>query len=258
MPGRFDSTRRQAIVGGLATAGALSPLQHASAADAPQVVELRQYTCFGGRRDDLIRLFEREFIESQAAVGAQVLGTFRDRDDPDRFVWMRGFADMASRARALDAFYSGPVWRAHRNAANATIRDSDNVLLLRPLGARAGIGKGAGETLAFIHYLAAPQVETFTGFFENRLRREAEAVGLTVVGTFVTEAAANSFPRLPVREGERVFVWFAEGRSGALEAFRARSGWRDDAPETLLPALMRKPELLRLEPTPRSPSRRSG
>jgi hypothetical protein len=39
---------------------------------------------------------------------------------------------MESRALSLAAFYGGPVWKAHSAAANATMIDSDNVLLLRP------------------------------------------------------------------------------------------------------------------------------
>ena len=96
-----------------------------------EVFELRQYTLHPGRRDTLIDLFEREFIETQEARGMRVLGQFRDLDDPDRFVWFRGFPDMDRRKEALTAFYSGPVWRTHRDAANATMIDSDDVLLLR-------------------------------------------------------------------------------------------------------------------------------
>jgi len=36
------------------------------------VLELRQYTLFGGRRDELMRLFQREFVAPQNAVGARV------------------------------------------------------------------------------------------------------------------------------------------------------------------------------------------
>src|SRR2546422_1577097 len=97
------------------------------------VFELRQYTLYGGRRDTLISLFEKNFIESQDVVGAHVIGTFRDLDDPDRFVWIRGFRDMPTRQHALEAFYGGPVWMAHKKEANATMVDSDNVLLLRAL-----------------------------------------------------------------------------------------------------------------------------
>jgi len=79
----------------------------------------------------LIDLFDREFIESQEAPGMPLFGQFRDLDDPDRFVWLRGFADMPSLATALGAFYDGPVWQAHREAADAAMLDSDDVLLLR-------------------------------------------------------------------------------------------------------------------------------
>src|SRR5690242_5785819 len=105
---------------------------------ASPIVELRQYTLHPGARETLIELFDREFVETQEACGMKVIGQFRDLDDPDRFVWLRGFPDMPARARALAAFYGGPVWKAHRNAANATMIDSDNVLLLRPVAPDAG------------------------------------------------------------------------------------------------------------------------
>src|SRR3989442_14099753 len=71
------------------------------------IVELRQYTLHPGKRDILIDLFDREFIEPQEAIGIKVIGQFRDVDDPDRFVWLRGFRDVASRAKALQDF----LWR---------------------------------------------------------------------------------------------------------------------------------------------------
>lgn len=82
-----------------------------SAAGCP-LVELRQYTLHPGRRDALIDLFDREFVETQEAVGMTVMGQFRDLDDADRFVWLRGFRDMAARQAGLSAFYGGPVWQA--------------------------------------------------------------------------------------------------------------------------------------------------
>ncbi|HZW91216.1 MAG TPA: NIPSNAP family protein, partial [Myxococcaceae bacterium] len=95
------------------------------------VVELRQYTLHPGQRETLVSLFEREFIEPQEAVGIRVLGQFEDLDAPDRFVWFRGFASMDARREALTRFYGGKVWAWHRDAANATMVDSDDVLLLR-------------------------------------------------------------------------------------------------------------------------------
>lgn len=133
--------------------------------------ELRQYKLVPGKRDVLIELFEREFVETQEAVGMNVIGTFRDMDDPDRFVWLRNFPDMECRARSLAAFYGGPVWKAHREAANATMIDSDNVLLLRPAWAGSGFANDGvraprgskvlpkGLVVATICTLAAPATD---------------------------------------------------------------------------------------------------
>ncbi|MEP7099445.1 MAG: NIPSNAP family protein [Burkholderiales bacterium] len=169
------------------------------------IVELRQYTLHPGRRDDLIALFDREFIETQEAVGMTVLGQFRDLDDPDRFVWLRGFASMPARAQALAAFYDGPVWRAHRAAANATMIDSDNVLLLRPAVAasmpidgwqRGGVARDA----CMLAIVAAPDRDFAPAI--------AEAGG-ELAARYETEPSLNTFPRLPVREGESLSVWLA-------------------------------------------------
>src|SRR3546814_20397707 len=103
------------------------------------LVELRQYTRFGCQRYTLVDLFERAFVETQEAAGIQVFGRYIDLDDPDRFVWMRGFSDLETRGRALSDFYGGPAWAAHREAANATMIESDNVLLLPPSGRGAQV-----------------------------------------------------------------------------------------------------------------------
>src|SRR4029450_4590891 len=97
------------------------------------VVDLRQYTTRRGRRDDLVEVFDEYLVESQEAEGMHILGQFRDLDRPDRFVWIRGFADLETRARALPAFYYGPVWKEHGPRANATMLDSDNALLVHPV-----------------------------------------------------------------------------------------------------------------------------
>ena len=235
------------------------------AADDDQVFELRQYTLHRGQRDTLIALFEKNFIEPQNEHGAHILGTFRDLDDPDRFVWIRGFRDMRSRQSALSAFYGGPVWRANRTAANATMLDSDNVLLLQPAapgeGFRSRVAAPAGPRGvigATIYYLGGVDVLEFTRFFEDALVPELGGLGAHPIACLVNEESPNTYTQLPIREHDRVFVWFARWPStGAEAAFVSRfgglSGWRDSAPEAVLPALMRKPERLRLAPTARSP-----
>ena len=97
------------------------------------MVELRQYTLRPGRRDDLVTVFDGELVETQEALGGYVLGQFLDLGHDDRFVWLRGFTDLGSRLRMLTAFYGGPVWAEHGPAANETMLDSDDVLLLEPV-----------------------------------------------------------------------------------------------------------------------------
>src|SRR6185369_2501591 len=105
-----------------------NPAMPSVSAPSLTVYELRQYTQHPGMRDALIELFEAQLIESQDCVGSYVLGQFRDVASPERFVWIRGFTDMAARTRALDAFYTSARWLAHRPAANATIADHTDVL----------------------------------------------------------------------------------------------------------------------------------
>lgn len=234
------------------------------------VIELRQYTMQPGRRDRLIELFEREFIEPQEAVGMHVLGQFRDLDDPDRYVWLRGFPSMPARRVALQSFYSGPVWQRHRVAANATMRDSDNVLLLKParLGsgfasasaARAPVGStvvAADVFSAGICSLQASAEQGFTEMFERALAPLLREAGAELLATYVTDASENTFPRLPVREDEHVFVWFARFDNEAAHR-RHRAALADDPrwhaalADARLGDLKQQPQLLRLSPTPRS------
>jgi quinol monooxygenase YgiN len=189
------------------------------------VVELRQYTLKPGERETLIELFEREFIETQEATGMRVIGQFRDLNNPDRFVWLRGFSDMDARAAQLQTFYSGPVWKAHRDIANATMIDSDNVLLLRPTSANAGfqlehvsrppVGstmQREGILVAMIYHLRTTNEVDFATFFERELRPHLANAGISVLASFVTETHPNTFPGLPVREDANVFAWFSRFR----------------------------------------------
>src|SRR6187551_3647920 len=111
-----------------------------------QIHELRQYTLHPGRRDELVEVFDRWFIEGQEDLGTVVQGQFSDLDRPDRFVWLRSFPDLEARRVALEGFYSGPVWAAHRDAANATMAEWDDVLLLQSVSA-LDAGFAAARTL---------------------------------------------------------------------------------------------------------------
>lgn len=234
--------------------------------DTSQVLELRQYTCHPGQRDALIELFDRELLATQDAVGMRVLGQFRDLDDPDRFVWLRGFADLASRVAGLEAFYGGPVWQAHRTAANATMIDSDNVLLLRPLDASDALALPADRAepaaddgsliVATTYLLAAPVDDGFTRWFTDQLSPILAATGAPPLARLVTEYARNEFPRLPVREGEHAFVWLTSFASAADHAHHRAALERALAERAEVAGELRRrcmsSQTLRLAPTSRS------
>ena len=228
--------------------------------DRSTVLELRQYTCRPGQRDTLIALFDREFLETQDAVGMRVLGQFRDLDAPDRFVWLRGFPDLPSRAAPLEAFYGGPVWKAHREAANATMIDSDNVLLLRSLDASDGLAveqarpaapftDDGGVVVATIYLLPAPVDDGFVRWFTDEVSPALAATGAPPLARFATEYGGNAFPRLPVRD-DHAFVWLTSFASADDHA-RHQRAFADHAVAAEL-ARRCQVQTVRLAPTARS------
>ncbi|HET7777873.1 MAG TPA: NIPSNAP family protein [Rudaea sp.] len=234
------------------------------------IVELRQYTLHPGRFDEFAKLFEDEFVDPLEAAGMTVIGQFHDLDDPNRFVWLRGFRDMPARAEALEAFYGGALWKARRDAANASFTDTDNVLLLRPAAPDSGVSldglqraaAGAqgnadrGLVVVTVYSLDPGTANSFPGYFEHALKPARARAGVEVAAAFETETSPNNFPRLPVRESERVFAWitrFPDRARGdaALQALLRSANWKAQ----VVPELERRvkaTQVLRLAATPRS------
>ncbi len=211
--------------------------------DTP-IVELRRYRLHPGKREALIDLFEREFVAPQEAVGARVLGTFRDTERSDSFVWLRGFAGMSQRKAALEAFYGGPVWAQHRDEANATMIDSDDVHLLRAINPQGGLRldvlmryPGSGYTLLVSELRFAEMV----GNYHLWLRLFLRKAGALPIASFATLAAENNFPRLPVWQNRTVHVALLRN-TDAVPAL----------PPDLRACLRADPELIRLAPTTKS------
>jgi hypothetical protein len=231
----------------------------------PALVELRRYSLHRGRRDELIELFDRELVETQEAVGLQVVAEFRDVDEPDQFVWLRGFAsaDPEARGRALATFYGGPVWGAHGPAANATMIAWDDVHLLRAAWPGTGLTydippperRTHRAMLATTCLLDAP-AEEIAGLGEivNPLRQATTGALLAVLAT---ARIPNAFPGLPVRERDHALVWlqsFAdlESLDRYVEGLERAPGWADGAPRDLAVHLREPPRAARLVPTDRS------
>ncbi|QKV95784.1 NIPSNAP family protein [Streptomyces sp. NA02950] len=234
----------------------------------PAVIELRQYTLRPGRRDELIDLFDQEFVETQEEVGMRVLGQFRDLDDPDRFVWLRGFRDMTARHRGLTDFYGGPVWAEHGPQANATMLDSDDVLLLRPVPTASGftysatrrppVGAPAPDRfVAATVWSFPPGRQDGITLVQDGLLPVLLETGPAPLAFLTTEHAHNTFPRLPVRSGENVvaiFTSYPDERAHRrhLADVQAHALVRHE----ILPGIEREqtaaPRELRLTPTGRS------
>jgi hypothetical protein len=253
----------------LLTAMTLQASAASTSARCCPIVEQRQYTLHPDKLDGFIALFEREFVETQEAVGINVIGHFSDEDDPNRFVWLRGFADMPARAEALQAFYGGPVWKANRDEANANFIDTDNVLLLRPVSAASGfvpakqrpaIGTktpAKGMFVVTIYSFDAPVTTDFRKFFEREMQPELHKAGISVAAALETESSPNTFPRLPVREGENVFIWIAafataDDYTRHLARFEQSRNWQEAIAPELKRRLKSPPQVLRLTPAPRS------
>jgi quinol monooxygenase YgiN len=248
-----------------ALAAAAAPGALPAPASCCPIVELRQYTLHPGQRDVLIALFDREFVETQEAEGMRILGQFRDLDQPDRFVWLRGFTDMPSRARALEAFYTGPAWKANSKAANATMIDSANVLLLHPARPSSGFALDGRQRPApgsraaslrlvtgTIYYLDEAPAGELLDAFDREVLPELEKAGASVLGRFVTDSSPNTFPALPVREGEQVFVVFSGFPDAAAQERHLVEMGRSRASRAFAARFRRPPETLRLSPTARS------
>lgn len=182
------------------------------------VVEFRRYTLRPGALPDLLAVFEGHLIEPQEAAGLTVGGTFVDEDDPDCFTWLRGFADHGTRVRGLEAFYGGPVWARHHAAANATMVDSDDVLLLRPTVPphRPGdaVPRGGTEDRPRPERIlvgtcgSATDADSLENWFATTGVAGLEEVLGVRIATWRTDPHANGFPQLPVRE-EQAIAWLA-------------------------------------------------
>jgi hypothetical protein len=235
------------------------------------IVDLRQYTLFPHTRDRFIELFDAQFVETQEAEGIRVIGQFRDLGDPNRFVWMRGYADMPSRRRGLEAFYlHGAAWKEHAAAARAAMIDTDDVLMLRPVDAagafelpppaqRPALASPLPTSLVIvtIHHVAREQAAAFTRFYREQALPELLAAGGRLRALLETDPSPNNFPRLPVREGENVLVSVMAFDDPAhhdrhMETLGRSSRWCDEVYPALTRQLQMPPQQLRLAPTSRS------
>jgi hypothetical protein len=239
------------------------------------VIELRNYLLADGAAEAFMRYFEEHFLFSQREAGMTPLGQFAVVGAPNRFVWIRGFADMQARLHALSRFYGGPFWLARRDHANAMMREHHDVHLLRPLGPVSGLISGraledrAGEPPGVIpahtglvcvdFYRGEPGArDRLVERFEHQVAPALVEQGHRILGRFVAEPTANDYPRLPVIQDPSLLVVLSAYRDAEHQA-ALRENWGEaGAPEALWPLLTAPATTLCLRPTARSLIRPGG
>lgn len=229
-----------------------------------QVYEFRRYTIKTGERQNFALDFDTFFPDAFEQQGAIVAGSFLERQKPNGFTWIRGFHTIDARAVLNAAFYYGSLWKEHRQAVNAYIDDSDNVMLMRPLTPGREIqilpavdpvseAKGAqGVIVAQIFSVKPDNVEAFAKAAEPTFAAY-RASGAREAGVLVTLDAKNNFPQLPVRTDGPFLVWLGVVKDNQmLETSFTPEEQRAVATLIATGLLRGAPELDVMDPTPRS------
>jgi hypothetical protein len=96
-----------------------------------KVLELRNYLLRPNMANEFSNYFNNHFVKPMTELGGYTLGQFKINGINDRFIWMRGFADMGIRVKFLNDFYvNSLVWKEFGPGANDMMINSDNVHLL--------------------------------------------------------------------------------------------------------------------------------
>jgi hypothetical protein len=102
------------------------PLTHVA---QTMIVEVRSYRIKPGRRAEFIEFFKTQAMPAQRSYGMKILGPLLDIENPNKFVWLRGFPSLDERERMKDAFYEGEMWKNELEAIAMPMLDSYDVIL---------------------------------------------------------------------------------------------------------------------------------
>ena len=126
------------------------------------MVELRRYTLHPGRRDELISLFEREFVEPQEEAGAHLFGLFRSPGVPEQFVSLWFFPSLVAAESVLEELTSVQYEKLARRRGE---RDDDRLRerrrALPPSGAAPSGFAAAGFRGSLTKVFSTPSPSAF-------------------------------------------------------------------------------------------------
>ena len=171
------------------------------------IIDIRDYTLTPNTRDIFIERCETILFPEQKRFGANILGIFRDANNPNGIVWVRAMPGMAERKRFMTSFYkNGEVWKANRREVNSWIANSDHVLLVKPVSEL--ITTTIDNSIVAMYsclrqepFNIAEELEDVSGAIRN--------VGGRLLVKLETDPSENNYPLHPIRTGEFGFVLFA-------------------------------------------------
>src|SRR3989442_9459637 len=130
------------------------------------IVEVRKYTK-PGLRARFIDFFETRAVPAQRGVGMGILGPLLDLENPDVFIWLRGFPSLEERERMKTTFYEGELWLKELEAIAMPMLERYEVILTETspgvLNFFGGVGSdGTARPLRKAQPPRLPSVESTT------------------------------------------------------------------------------------------------
>ncbi len=99
--------------------------------DAGMLIELRQYRCKPGKRDEWVSYMEDVIIPFQVARGMVIVGSFVGEESDDHYIWIRRFDDEAHREALYAAVYDTDEWKNEISARVGELLDREKIEVTR-------------------------------------------------------------------------------------------------------------------------------
>ncbi len=183
-----------------------------------KILELRNYLLKPNTADTFSDYFNKHFVKAMTELGGYTLGQFKMNGVNDRFVWMRGFADMGTRVKFLNDFYiNSHVWKEFGPGANNMMINSDNVYLLRPLyndgnskelseGINSNLLKTDKGIIVIDFYICNSTLDKVINLFNSTYIPFLKTLDILNITLWVSEMSENDFPRLPVFQDKNLLL----------------------------------------------------
>ena len=102
---------------------------HSVSQEGSMIVEVRSYRITPGRRDEFIEFFEKRSVPALRSHGMKVVGPLIDLENPNKFVFLRGFPSMDDLYRMKSEFYEGKLWKEELESVAMPMIESYDVVL---------------------------------------------------------------------------------------------------------------------------------